>query len=69
MTQSQLAPHKQIARSLVIILAAVFVIGIFAMGFDQGHLFSIVQGESAFDVMYLHEATHDVRHIVGLPCH
>ncbi|MCZ6582825.1 MAG: CbtB-domain containing protein [Thaumarchaeota archaeon] len=39
------------------------------MGFDQGHLFSIVIGEEAFDALYLHELYHDMRHAAGFPCH
>ena len=50
-------------------LAAIFVAGLFMVGFDQGHLFSIVQGEVAFDEMFLHELTHDMRHAAGFPCH
>ena len=50
-------------------LAAIFVAGLFVVGFDQGHLFSLVQGEVAFDEMFLHELTHDVRHAAGFPCH
>lgn len=65
----QLYTSERIARSLVIALAAVFVVGIFAMGFDQGHLFSAVQGEVALDTMYLHELSHDLRHSAGFPCH
>lgn len=53
----------------VIALAAIFVFGLFIVGFDQGHLFSIVQGAEAFDKMYLHELTHDMRHAAGFPCH
>ena len=50
-------------------LAAIFVAGLFVVGFDQGHLFSLVQGEVAFDELFLHELTHDVRHAAGFPCH
>ena len=39
------------------------------MGFDQGHMFSIIQGAEAFDSMYLHELSHDLRHTAGFPCH
>ena len=55
-------------RSLVA-LAAVFVAGLFMVGFDQGHLFSLVQGEVALDEMFMHELTHDIRHAAGFPCH
>ena len=51
------------------ILAAVFVIGLFIVGFDQGHIFSIIYGESSFTEQFLHELTHDMRHAAGFPCH
>lgn len=51
------------------ILLAIFGIGLFVVGFDQGQLFSIVQGQSAFSDLYLHEFTHDMRHAAGFPCH
>lgn len=50
-------------------LVAIFVVGIFTIGFDQGHLFSIIQGADAFDESLLHEFSHDVRHAAGFPCH
>jgi len=53
----------------VVLLAAVFALGFFAVGFDQGHLFSVVQGESAYAELYIHELTHDMRHAAGFPCH
>ncbi len=51
------------------ILASIFVIGLFIVGFDQGHVFSLVYGESAFIDQFLHELTHDMRHAAGFPCH
>ncbi len=53
----------------IALLAAVFAFGLFVVGYDQGHLFSIVQGAEAFDELYLHELTHDMRHAAGFPCH
>lgn len=53
----------------VVVLAAIFVIGLFVVGYDQGHIFSIVLGERAFDDLYIHELTHDMRHAAGFPCH
>ena len=53
----------------IIALAAIFVFGMFVVGFDQGHLFSIIQGAEAFDGLYIHELTHDMRHAAGFPCH
>lgn len=53
----------------VTVLAIVFGSGMFIVGFDQGQLFSIVLGEKAFDELYIHELTHDMRHAAGFPCH
>jgi hypothetical protein len=53
----------------VVILAIIFAFGLFFVGFDQGHLFSIVLGEQAFEDLYIHELTHDMRHAAGFPCH
>jgi hypothetical protein len=53
----------------VAILAVIFVFGLFLVGYDQGHLFSIVQGAEAFDDLFIHELTHDMRHAAGFPCH
>lgn len=53
----------------IVVLAAIFAVGLFVVGYDQGHTFSIVYGEQAFDDMYLHELHHDIRHAAGFPCH
>lgn len=53
----------------IVFLAAIFVFGLFFVGYDQGHVFSIVLGEQAFEDLYIHELTHDMRHAAGFPCH
>ena len=53
----------------IVLLAIVFVFGLFFVGYDQGHIFSIVLGEQAFEDLYVHELTHDMRHAAGFPCH
>lgn len=53
----------------VVVLGLVFVFGLFVVGFDQGHIFSMAFGEQAFEDMYIHELTHDLRHAAGFPCH
>ena len=50
-------------------LISVFIVGLFVVGFDQGHVFSMINGESAFIDQFLHELTHDMRHAAGFPCH
>ncbi len=57
------------SKIAVAALALVFVFGLFVVGFDQGHIFSVVMGEQAFDEMFIHELTHDMRHAAGFPCH
>lgn len=50
-------------------LVAILVFTMFVVGYDQGQLFSIVEGKSAFDTKWIHEFTHDMRHAAGFPCH
>lgn len=53
----------------IAVLAIIAIFSIYIVGYDQGQLFSMVQGNEAFDTMWLHEFTHDVRHAAGFPCH
>ena len=53
----------------IAVLVVIFGFGLFTVGFDQGHMFSVVLGEQAFDEMWIHELTHDMRHAAGFPCH
>ncbi|HEY4681499.1 MAG TPA: CbtB domain-containing protein [Nitrosarchaeum sp.] len=53
----------------IVALAIIFAAGLFVVGFDQGHIFSLVYGEEAFQELYIHELTHDMRHAAGFPCH
>ena len=58
-----------VSKVAIIVLALVFTLGLLVVGFDQGHIFSVVIGEEAFDNMFIHELTHDLRHAAGFPCH
>ena len=70
MKQNQSTITKSGIRKIgVVALAIVFTLGLFVVGFDQGHIFSLVVGEEAFDNMFIHELTHDLRHAAGFPCH
>ncbi len=71
MSQSKeiLISKSSVPKVAIIALAAIFVLGMFVVGFDQGHIFSVAFGEQAFDQMYIHELTHDMRHAAGFPCH
>ena len=58
-----------VSKLTILALAIVFAAGLFLVGFDQGHIFSLVYGEQAFEDLYIHELTHDMRHAAGFPCH
>ena len=58
-----------IPKIVVGVLLGILVFGMFIVGYDPGHLFSLVQGEQAFDTMWMHEFYHDMRHSAGFPCH
>jgi len=60
---------SNVSKVTIAVLALVFGFGLFVVGFDQGHIFSLVMGEQAFDEMLIHELTHDMRHAAGFPCH
>ena len=60
---------SSVSKIAIAVLAIVFGFGLFIVGFDQGHIFSIVMGEQAFDEMFIHELTHDMRHAAGFLCH
>ena len=69
-TPTQIAKSKsQIPVFAIIALAIIFAVGLFVVGYDQGHIFSVVLGESAYEDLYIHELTHDMRHAAGFPCH
>lgn len=51
------------------ILAGIALFSLFAVGYDTGQIFSLVQGKTAYDKMWLHEFVHDIRHESGFPCH
>jgi hypothetical protein len=51
------------------ILLVILLFGMFIVGYDQGQLFSLVEGQKAFDDLWMHEFYHDLRHAAGFPCH
>jgi uncharacterized membrane protein SpoIIM required for sporulation len=68
-TKQLIFAANDIPKLAVGILLGVAVFGIFAIGFDQGQLFSLVQGHDAYGSMWMHEFTHDTRHAAGFACH
>ena len=63
------ASKTGVSKIAIVVLAVIFAAGLFVVGFDQGHIFSLVYGEQAFTDLYIHELTHDMRHAAGFPCH
>lgn len=63
------ASKNSVSVIAIVVLAVVFTAGLFVVGFDQGHIFSLVYGEEVFQDLYIHELTHDMRHAAGFPCH
>jgi hypothetical protein len=45
------------------------IVGFYVLTLDQGWLLSLVQGDRAFALNFIHEAVHDARHVAGFPCH
>ena len=71
-----MSTSKQITKEIskvpkisVGVLLGIMIFGMFIVGYDQGHLFSLAQGDQAFDTMWMHEFYHDLRHSAGFPCH
>jgi hypothetical protein len=60
---------SKVPKISVGVLLGIMIFGMFIVGYDQGHLFSLVQGDQAFDTMWMHEFYHDMRHSAGFPCH
>jgi hypothetical protein len=54
---------------LPLVAAAAGLVTLYVVGLDQGFLFSLAHGASAFDQNLLHEFVHDARHAAGFPCH
>jgi hypothetical protein len=70
-TVTRLIPKQTgvVPRVAIGLLVGVLLFGMFVVGYDQGHLFSLVQGQKASDTKWLHEFYHDMRHAAGFPCH
>lgn len=59
----------QIPKMAVGVLLGIMAFGLFMVGYDQGHFFSMAQGEQAYEDLWMHEFYHDMRHAAGFPCH
>jgi hypothetical protein len=41
----------------------------FVLLLDQGQTLSLIQGQIAYQQLFIHEAVHDARHTAAAPCH
>jgi uncharacterized membrane protein SpoIIM required for sporulation len=67
--QVQTSAETKILKSAIGLLIFVLLFGLFVVGYDQGQLFSLVQGDQAYNDLWIHEFSHDMRHAAGFPCH
>ena len=61
--------ETQVPKAAIGLLIFVLIFGLFIVGYDQGQLFSLVQGKKAYNDLWVHEFSHDMRHAAGFPCH
>ena len=52
--------ESQVPKAAIGLLIFVLIFGLFIVGYDQGHLFSLVQGEQAYNDLWVHEFSHDM---------
>jgi hypothetical protein len=50
-------------------LLGILVFGLFVIGFDQGQILGIFQGQRAYGDLLMHEFALDMRHAAGFACH
>jgi hypothetical protein len=66
--QANVARPARFPRAAVI-AAALALAGLFVLGFDQGQTLALAQGDTAYQLNFIHELVHDARHAAGFPCH
>lgn len=64
-----LVPESRPRIGRLIPVAILGFLALYIVALDQGLLFSLVQGQTAFDMNVIHEFVHDARHAAGFPCH
>jgi hypothetical protein len=67
--EMQAQPALQIPWLSLLIATSLALAALFILGLDQGQTLAMVQGDTAYDVNWIHEFVHDARHAAGFPCH
>ena len=64
---------SNVSKLAILALTIIFAVGLFVVGFDNGHIVNFVFAEDistgGIDPLVIHELTHDMRHAAGFPCH
>ena len=53
----------------VLPVAAICLLAIYIVGYDEGTLLYAFLGESSMKFNFIHEFVHDGRHLLGFACH
>ena len=66
--------RSDIPKLAIGILAAIFVLSMFVVGYDQGQLVQTLAAPMGINLNHdqlilIHEFNHDLRHAAGFPCH
>jgi Probable cobalt transporter subunit (CbtB) len=66
--------NSDVPKIAIGILVGIFVLSMFAVGYDQGQLAQAIFVPMGIhlshdQVMLIHEFNHDLRHAAGFPCH
>jgi putative cobalt transporter subunit CbtB len=56
-------------RAIAVLMIALGLMLLYLLAFDQGQLFSVVMGQTAYQQNMLHEFFHDGRHLFAFACH
>jgi Probable cobalt transporter subunit (CbtB) len=65
---------SDISKVAIGVLAVIFVLSMFIVGYDQGQLVQALAAPMGIhlnhdQLMLIHEFNHDLRHAAGFPCH
>ncbi len=61
-------PRRKIGIGYIGTLLAALLL-FFILLLDQGQTLSLIQGQIAYQQLFVHEAVHDGRHTAPVPCH
>ena len=61
---------RPVRDAVIVGIALAFaLLTLYSVFIDQGALLAPILGKMSFDQNFIHEFTHDARHLAGAPCH